>query len=148
MRITCEGGLPGFEGVTSYELADSEESGPFRWLRASSCEGPGEGPAFIVVDPRLFWPSYSVRLDREDLDSLGLRSIEEADLYVIVTVPDDPLLATANLFAPLVVNARSGQMRQVLLRGTTYALSAYLFPERIREGKVGLASACPDAPRR
>lgn len=142
--MTCEGGLPGFEGVNLYELTEPEEPGPFKWLRAAT-----GGPAFIVVDPRPFWPDYSVSLvDRAALDSLGIRSATQAALYVIVTVPEDPLLATANLFAPLIVNPRLGLLKQVPLRGTTYTLSANLFPEHIRERKAGSASACPDTPRR
>lgn len=143
MKITCDEGLPGFEDISSYELSEPEEPGPFKWLKAIAAD-----LAFIVVDPRLFWPNYSFDLARADLDSLGLSSADEADLYVIVTVPDDPLLATANLFAPLVVNPRSGRLKQVPLRGTSYPLSVHLFPGYACEGKAGLVGACPDAPRR
>lgn len=143
MRIMCDDGLPGFENVNSYELVEPDEPGPFKWLRATTAD-----LAFIVVDPRLFWPDYSFDLTSADLDSLGISRKDEAAVYVVVTVPDDPLLATANLFAPLVVNPGSGRLKQIPLRGTSYPLSAYLFPEEVRQGKVGLVGACPDAPRR
>lgn len=143
MKLTCDGGLPGFEDTESYELLEQDGPGPFRWLRATS-----GSLAFIVVDPRLFWPDYSPDLSPRDLESLGMDSASEGCLCVIVTVPDDPMLATANLFAPIVFNPRSGKLGQFALSGSGYALSEYLFPEYVRRGKAGLTSACADAPRR
>ncbi len=141
MKVRCDEGLPGFEDVTSYEIVETDEPGPFKWLKASTGD-----LAFIVVDPRLFWPDYSVDLAPEDRAFLGIGRKGEAAIYVIVTVPDDPLLATANLFAPLVANPVSGRLRQVPQRGAGYPLGAYLFPEHIREGRAGLAGAGTDAP--
>ncbi|MGE5594362.1 MAG: flagellar assembly protein FliW [Betaproteobacteria bacterium] len=139
MRIVFEDGILGFEDVREYELLEPEERGPFRWLRATS-----ERLAFIVVDPLLFWPDYDPDIADACPDLSGADR-NELFLYVIVTVPDNPLLATANLFAPLVVNGRTGKGRQVPLRGSGFPLAAHIFPEDIREGKVGLAGACPDA---
>ncbi len=147
MRIVLEDGLFGFEDVHDYELVDSGEPGPFRWLRATS-----GNLAFIVVDPFLFWPDYAPDVACEGSSAPELAGGEDDVLFfVIVAVPDDPLSATANLFAPLVVNARSGRGRQVPLRGSSYPLAAHLFPEDVRErkvGKVGLAGACSDAQER
>ncbi|MDI7247604.1 MAG: flagellar assembly protein FliW [Bacillota bacterium] len=142
MRIVFEEGILGFEDVREYELVESGDPGPFRWLRATS-----GNLAFIVVDPLLFWPDYAPDLNAMS-PGLGMEGRGDVLLYVIVTVPDDPLLATANLFAPLVVNARTGQGRQVPLRGSGFPLAAQVFPEDVREGKVGLAGACPDTQKR
>lgn len=141
VRIVFDEGILGFEDIREYELlVDPEERGPFRWLRATS-----EKLAFIVVDPHLFWPDYDPDIASACPDLVDGTDRKELSLYVIVTVPDNPLLATANLFAPLVVNGRTGKGRQVPLRGSGFPLAAHIFPEDIREGKVGLAGACPDA---
>ncbi|MGE5587923.1 MAG: flagellar assembly protein FliW [Clostridia bacterium] len=142
MRIAFEEGILGFEDVREYDLVESGDPGPFRWLRATS-----GNLAFIVVDPLLFWPDYDPDLCKACPD-LDVSSRNDLLLYVIVTVPDNPLLATANLFAPIVVNARTGQGRQVPLRESGLPLAAHIFPENIREGKVGLTGACPDAQKR
>lgn len=142
VRIVFEEGIFGFEDVREYELAESGDPGPFRWLRATS-----GNLAFIVVDPLLFWPDYAPDLGEAGLE-LGVTGRDDMLLYVIVTVPDDPLLATVNLFAPLVVNARTGRGRQVPLRGSGFPLAAQIFPEDVREGKVGLAGARPDTQKR
>jgi len=142
VRVVFEEGIFGFEDVREYDLVESGDPGPFRWLRATS-----GNLAFILVDPLLFWPDYDPDLG-EACPDLDITDRSDVLLYVIVTVPDDPLLATANLFAPLVVNARTGQGRQVPLRGSGFPLAAHIFPEDVREGKVGLAGACPDAQKR
>ncbi|MCR4403526.1 MAG: flagellar assembly protein FliW [Firmicutes bacterium] len=142
MRIVFDEGILGFEDVREYDLIESDDPGPFRWLRATSGD-----LAFIVVDPSVFWPDYDPDLGKACPD-LGVTGRDEVLLYVIVTVPDDPLLATANLFAPIVVNARTGKGRQVPLRESGFPLAACVFPENIRQGKVGLTDACPDAQKR
>ncbi|NLS45012.1 MAG: flagellar assembly protein FliW [Firmicutes bacterium] len=143
MELVCDEGLLGFEDVHNYRLVKAEEPGPFMWL-----EAVGKDIRFIVADPKLFWEDYRPEIPGEVLKGIGIDSISDAKLYVIVTVPSDPLWATGNCFAPVVINEKSGQMRQALLRDSDYPLSAYLFPEGVRIGKAGMVSAGPNSPQR
>ena len=142
MRLICSEGLLGFEDICDYELVQAEEPGPFMWLKAVD-----SGLRFIVVEPGLFWEDYRPEIPRDILESIGANPASRTKLYVIVTVPEDPLCATGNCFAPIVVN-ESGQMGQVLLRDSNYPLKAYLFPECVRHGKAGVIGAGANSSQR
>lgn len=143
MKLICDEGLLGFEDIHEYELSQAEEPGPFMWLKAVDND-----LRFIVVDPELFWEDYRPKIPQDVLEAIGANSKADIKLYVIVTVPCDPLWATGNCFAPIVVSEKSGQMRQALLRDSDYPLSAYLFPECVRNRKAGVVSASPNSSQR
>jgi flagellar assembly factor FliW len=65
--------------------------------------------AFVVTDPSLFVPEYSVPIRSEQMGDLGLGKLEDAQVFVIVNKVDQTL--TGNLQGPLVVNTltRSGE---------------------------------------
>ena len=64
--------------------------------------------AFVVTDPTLFVPTYRVPVHTEQLENLGMQSLDEAQVFVIVNKRGD--LLTGNLQGPLVINIarRSG----------------------------------------
>jgi len=143
MKLICSEGLLGFENIHDYRLVEAEEPGPFMWLKAVDAD-----LRFIVAEPGLFWEDYLPEIPSDVLEAIGANSVSETRLYVIVTVPSDPLWATGNCFAPIVVCEESGQMRQVLLRDSDYPLKAYLFPECVRNRKAGVAGACTNSTQR
>ena len=63
----------GFESLCGYCLIEAEEMAPFMWLQA--IEDPNV--AFIVVNPRVFFPDYRIEVNRNELAEL--KRIE--DLY-------------------------------------------------------------------
>lgn len=116
-------GLVGFEHITHYVLIDMAGEGPFKWLQAVG----DPDLAFIVTDPQLFWSSYGPIVRNQERSTLGTEG--EVYLLSIVSVPDDPMQATANLYAPLAVNARTLRAKQMVLADNTYSLRAPLFPD-------------------
>ncbi len=140
MRLICSDGLLGFEDIHDYELVEAEEPGPFMWLKAVDND-----LGFILVEPGLFWENYRPEIPPDVLEAIGVNAIADTKLYIIVTVPSDPLLSTGNCFAPIVINEESGRMRQVLLRDSDYPLKAHLFPEHIRNRKAGVVGASPNS---
>jgi flagellar assembly factor FliW len=104
--------LPGIPGHRDYVLVPAEATGLLCWLQALA----PDGPRFLVVPPAPYVPGYAPRLPASVLGELGLERAADARLYCVVTVPGgDVQAATANLRAPLVVNAESGRARQVVL---------------------------------
>ncbi|NLA06004.1 MAG: flagellar assembly protein FliW [Firmicutes bacterium] len=143
MQFICIEGLLGFENIHNYRLVEAEEPGPFMWLEAVDAD-----LRFIVAEPGLFWEDYLPEIPREDLEAIGVDSVSETRLLVIVTVPCDPLWATGNCFAPIVVCEESGRMKQVLLRDGDYPLKAHLFPECVRNRKAGVSGAGTNSTQR
>lgn len=120
--IRIAGGLLGFEDFEQFAVIPHNDDSPFFWLQSIE----EAGLAFITIDPRLFAPEYVPDLSEEDLASLGLKDAREAVLLSIVVIPDDPNLMTANLQAPVVVNAQSRVGRQVISRSVHHRVRHYI----------------------
>lgn len=104
--------------------AEGEES-PFRWLQ--SLDQPEL--AFIVVNPFEFFPEYDIELPTPDQRELEIETTEECVVLALVSVPqDNPGGLTANLVAPLVINARTRAGRQVVLYESGYFTKHPLLP--------------------
>lgn len=69
--------------------------------------------AFVVTDPALWVPGYSVPLRAEQAQEIGLVNPADAQHFVIVNRRDRSL--TANLQGPLVINAAARRGLQVVL---------------------------------
>lgn len=109
-------GLLGFAAVNRYVLIDTPAGGVFQWLQAVE----SGSLAFLVCDPRPFFPDYRAAVRPEDLASIGLSDVNRGMVLVILTVPPAPAPVTANLLGPLVFNVHDRRARQVVLSEGTY----------------------------
>jgi len=91
-------GMLGFSRQTRFCLLQPSDEACFYWLQ--SLDDPEL--AFVVTDPTLFVPDYSVPIRSDQMEDLRLRNIEDAQVLVIVNKHNDNL--TGNLQGPLVVN--------------------------------------------
>ncbi len=108
-------GLLGFSKYRDYVLIESgDTSRPndqnyFWWLQ--SVDLPEL--AFVVTDPTVFVSTYKVPIHAEQMQSLGLSSIDEAQVFAIVNKRQHVL--TGNLQGPLVINIASRLGEQLVL---------------------------------
>lgn len=102
-------GLLGFSQYTRYCLLEPGDDACFFWLQ--SLEEPSL--AFVVTDPSLFVPEFSVPVRPEQMVELKLNRLEEAQVFVIVNKVDQML--TGNLQGPLVVNTLTRTGEQLVL---------------------------------
>jgi flagellar assembly factor FliW len=79
---------------------------------------------FLVAVPGAFFPDYEVELDAQACDELGLTDAGDALVLVVLTVGADPSTTTANLLAPVVINARTRSAAQVILSGSDWPVRA------------------------
>lgn len=107
--ITFPAGLLGFGGQTRFCLLEPGEDACFFWLQ--SLDDPAL--AFVVTDPSLFVPEYSVPIRAEQMESLSLQKLEDAQVFVIVNKVDGQL--TGNLQGPLVINTLTRAGEQMVL---------------------------------
>jgi flagellar assembly factor FliW len=123
-------GLLGFASFTRFCLLEPSNEACFYWLQ--SLDDPSL--AFVVTDPALFVPEYSVPIRPEQVSDLGLASLDDAKVLVIVNKIDQTL--TGNLQGPLVINIASRQAEQLVLvdkRWTTrHALVTLAQPTQAR----------------
>lgn len=107
--ITFAKGLLGFPGRNRYCLLQPGDDACFFWLQ--SVDEPGL--AFVITDPTLFVPEYSVPIRPEQMGDLGLEKLEDAQVFVIVNKIGQQL--TGNLQGPLLINTLSRQGEQLVL---------------------------------
>ena len=110
-------GILGFENYTQFALIEENHESPFKWLQSLT----ELDLAFIVIQPDLFAPDYRPVLGQEDLDGIGLVSLDEAVVMTIVTIPNDnPQKMTANLQGPVVINPKNGKAKQFISKNENH----------------------------
>lgn len=100
--------------------------------------------SFLVVDPRLWVPGYTLGEAAEALAAAGFPDPAALTPLAILNVQAEPLQVTANLLGPLAIDLASGQGVQVVLTSGPYSAEqpVTLLEQQIHlpEGLIG----CPD----
>ena len=96
--ITFAKGLLGFSEQLRYSLLQPSDDACFFWLQC--VDDPTL--AFVVTDPSLFFNDYSVPIRAEQAEDLRLKTLDDAQVFVIVNRVGGKL--TGNLQGPLVIN--------------------------------------------
>ena len=107
--ITLPKGVLGFPNYTRYCLLQPGDDACFFWLQ--SVDDPDL--AFVVTDPTLFVPDYAVPIRGEQMESLNLDKLEDAQVFGIVNKVNDEL--TGNMQGPLIVNTLGRTGEQMVL---------------------------------
>lgn len=113
--IEFAGGILGFPDHRRFALVQTGPESGFYWLQAVDCAEL----AFVITDPRLFVPDYRVPIRAEELELLGLDSVDGAQVFIIVNKVDGML--TGNLQGPLVINLTTRMARQLVLSDRRYS---------------------------
>lgn len=116
--VTLPQGMPGFEEFKRYTIIAADPESPLFWLQ--SLDDPGL--AFITLNPFVIVEKYRPALSAEDRADLDLEGEGELLYLVIVTLKENYLESTANLRAPLVINAKNLRGRQVILDDPAFSL--------------------------
>ena len=123
--ITFKEGLLGFEDYHRYVVLNTDDGSPFRWLQ---CVDDGN-LAFVIIEPLSFMFEYDLEIADADADFIGLKRAEDAVLYVIVSIPQNPKDMTANLQGPLVINAANRGGRQIISNNSRHSVKARILDE-------------------
>jgi flagellar assembly factor FliW len=81
---------------------------------------------FLVGVPRAFFPEYTIELDDQSCDDLDLHEPGDALVLVILSAGADATTTTANLLAPVVINANTRSAAQVILSGSDWPVRALI----------------------
>lgn len=120
-------GIPGFEKLRCFCILPVEGTDNMQWLQA--VEEPAV--ALLVIDPFKYFRGYTCNVPDRYIEELDIRDPTEALVLTTITVPrDNPAAATANLVAPIVINTRLRQARQVILNNSPYTTKHRLFPDQ------------------
>jgi len=114
-KVTILQGLFGFEDYTEYVILDAEHE-PFLWLQSVN----EKEIAFIIINPFIFRNDYEANITDEGLAEIGIKSPDNALIFVIVTIPQDGGAMTANLQGPLIINKETMTGMQAILTDTKW----------------------------
>ena len=120
-------GLPAFEDEHEFIIVPYDEESPYVFLQSATTPDL----AFLMTIPFIFFPDYAFRLEDDVLKSLALESQEDLLLYTLLTIPGSDIREmTANLLAPIVINSRTNEGRQVVLDKSSYCTKHKLFAKK------------------
>jgi flagellar assembly factor FliW len=117
-------GLFGFEQFHKYVLLDASQQ-PFYWLQSMDVQEI----AFVLIDPFLFRPDYSIDIPDEELAEIGITKTDEILVFSIVTIPENQNLMTANLQGPIIINRTERVGRQFISSNTKWQVKHLILEE-------------------
>jgi flagellar assembly factor FliW len=126
--IEFPAGMVGFPQAKHFVLVRADDVVEPVWYVLRCLEQPTL--RFLVAQPALVFPDYAPEIDDATADRLGLDATtaeESALLLVVVTLGAKDEDATANLFAPLVLNRTTLQGAQAVLSGSGWSLREPLY---------------------
>jgi len=103
--------MPGFPDRSQFALVQLDDEGVLCQLR--SLEDPNL--RFLVVSPVSFFPDYSPVVDEDTVADLGIESVEDVLVLLVLTAGSSLSDTTANLAAPVLVNTTTRRAQQVIL---------------------------------
>lgn len=130
--ITFETGLMGFEEYKKFTILYNIEEGKTRISWLQSIEEPNL--ALPMISPIYIMDDYNPTVEDEVLKPLGELTEENIVLFLALTVPSDVKKMTANLKAPIVINADTKKGCQIIAENSDYQVKFDVY-EIMRERK-------------
>ena len=108
--LLFEQGLIGLRNCRQWIVLADAQNPALGWLQCIDDPDVALG----VVSPRRFVPDYQLRVSKQELAPLGLASMRDASVVVIVSRHVEGL--SLNLRAPLVINVEARRGRQLVAK--------------------------------
>jgi len=118
-------GIPGFEGLKSFILLSVDEYTPFKWLQSLD----DTDIAFVIIDPKVVVKDYKVEINEETVKLLDIKDLNHILVFAIVVIPDEIEKMTANLKAPIIINAENNKGMQIIMDNDKYMIKHPLLKE-------------------
>ncbi len=118
-------GLLGFEQHKRFFIVDPGDQTLILWLQSMD----DSSVAFPVIEPKIYQPNYSVKLLPVELNSLQLENLSNASVYTILTIPQNITEMSANLKAPIIINNKTKQARQIVLQDSKLEVRQKMYME-------------------
>lgn len=130
--VTFENGVMGFESYKQFTILYNieDEKSKISWLQ--SVEEPSL--ALPIINPTYIKEDYNPTVEDEVLKPLGELTDENLVVFLVLTVPKDIKLTTANLKAPIIINADTRKGCQIVAENADYVVKYNVY-EIMKERK-------------
>ncbi len=132
--ILMQRGVLGFEGCKRFVLLLPSADEPLLWLQA--VDEPGL--AFVVANPAVIKRDYNPTIMEYERASLDIQRGADVVLLAIVTVHAQPWRVTANLRAPILINAANRKANQIVLDDPAYPIQYLVVEDDALIGRDGV----------
>jgi flagellar assembly factor FliW len=109
--LQLNGSILGFENYNEFSVNVVEENNHFAYLQSLEQENVG----FLVVTPFTFYSDYSIEIEEKDHKFLDIDTHEDVIVLSIVTIVEPFTESTLNLLAPILINIKNDQGKQMVL---------------------------------
>ena len=123
--LTFKDGLLGYDNLKKYFVVDPGDQTLILWLQSID----DEATAFPIIEPKIFNPEYTVKLLPAELQSLSLENLSDASIYTILTIPSVVTEMSANLKAPVVINNKTKNARQIVLQDSKLEIRSLIYKD-------------------
>lgn len=89
--------------------------------------------AFVLTNPFSYIENYEIILDEVTIEQLSIKKNEDVSIFSIVTVKEPFQETTANFQAPIIINLKNNEAKQIILNDTSYDIRHPLFAKKIKE---------------
>ncbi len=110
-------GMIGMPDMVNYLILDFEDETPFKWMQ--SLDDPTMG--FLIADPLLFNPDFSLALSEEDSEGLQVNAPEDLAVFVICTFRGKWSGTTGNLMGPIIVHIDKRLGCQIIVEDASFS---------------------------
>jgi flagellar assembly factor FliW len=130
-KIFFPHGILGFEKLQEYVLLDAPQK-PFYWLQSLDVVEI----AFVLIDPQLFRTDYTLSVNQDELEEIGVTEAVDMLIFAIVTIPENAERMTANLQGPVIINRKSRVGRQSINNDARWKVRHFIMEElaALRQG--------------
>jgi flagellar assembly factor FliW len=137
--LSFRAGVPGLEEYHVFAVLRFEDSHPIMWLQ--SAEEPRI--SLPVIDPFLIKPDYVFDISDSDARELDLTGADEVQVLSVLVIPEKLEDMTINFAAPVIVNTRTGDSKQLILGGDAHSARVPVFFDIARFLRGGNPDADP-----
>ena len=109
--INFPAGLPGFEDLHTFIIIKNSDSYPIYWLQSAE----DKYIALPVVVPFDIVNEYIIQIRDDELRELKVECQDDLLITNVVVIPEDITKMTANLAAPIIINAKLGLGKQIII---------------------------------
>lgn len=104
-------GIPGFEDLNRFIILEIADTKPIYWLQSTE-DSSISLPVIIsfeIID------DYNIDIRENELEHLQVESENDLLIMNVVVIPSDVKKMTVNLAAPIIINARCGIGKQIII---------------------------------
>ncbi len=133
-------GLPGFDDLREFIVLKILETRPIYWLQSIE----NKHISLPVIIPFEIFDDYSIEVKDEEMEDLDIENENDILVLNVVVIPDNITEMTVNMAAPIIINAKLGVGKQVLVDSEEFAVRQPVYEDVMKVLGGGEADAGSD----